>query len=129
MDATTLNTIVGICGLIVGILGTCGVIKIRSIKNKNMSVNNTNGDVQQANTIENHGFTGKEFNDALTIVLNGFGKQRFNMVTHIDDVEKLIISNPKYSIPLVWVGTSKEYNELKERNEIISNAVYMVTDK
>ena len=130
MDPTSLNTIVGIVGIVVGIIGiVTGSIGIYSLKTVNkmknkMTAKNTNGNVQQAGIINN----GARFQD-IEYVADKNSSEKIRKLTKVADIEKLVNEDSRYIIPLLWRGTEKEYEELIKENKIVDNAQYALYEE
>ena len=130
MDPTSLNTLVGIIGIIVGIIGivtgSIGIYSLKTVKKmKNkMSAKNTNGNVQQAGVINN----GASYQD-MEYMADKKSSEVVRKFTKVSEIEKLVEEDPRYIIPLLWRGTEKEYEELIKENKIIDNAQYALYEE
>ena len=131
MDPTSLNTIVGIVGIVVGIIGVVtGSIGIYSLKTVNkmknkMTAKKTNGNVQQAGIINNNGASYQD----IEYVADKNSSEKIRKLTKVADIEKLVNEDPRYVIPLLWRGTEKEYEELLKQNKIVDNAQYALYEE
>ena len=124
MDATTLNTIVGVIGIIVGIIGAIvGVIGWKSLE----TVKNINKiKVGKQSTVNQAIYNGMTYTDVKQLVTDEI-KPFSSVINNIDDLQKILEKNNGYRIPVMWFGTQEEYNKLLANREIIDDVVYMIT--
>lgn len=119
------DNIVGSLGLIVAIIGVIvGGIGCKNIFNANKKVknmNSTSGNNQQADFIINSGI---DSSSAGYIAEEKYKEQLVRTTKTINVLE--LITDNHYSIPITWSGTQKEYDDLKENNQIYNNIVYYV---
>lgn len=126
MDPTSLNTLVGVVGIVVGIIGivtrSIGVYSLKMVKKMRykMIAKKTDGNVQQAGVIYN----GPSYKD-IEHVADEKTKQKIKTLTKMSDIDKLVQENPQYLIPVVWTGSEEEFNELQREKKIVNNAIYI----
>ena len=124
MDATTLNTIVGIVGIIVGVIGiVVGVIGWKSLETVK-NINNIKTGKQS--TVNQAIYNGMTYTDVKQIVTDEI-KPFSSAIRNIDELQNILEKNNGYRIPVMWYGTQEEYDNLSANKEILKDVVYMIT--
>jgi len=51
-----------------------------------------------------------------------------NSLNNLEDVQKILEENSRYSIPVIWSGSQAEYDLMVKDNKTNSSVIYMTTD-
>lgn len=130
MDATSVNTIVGIIGSIVGVIGiVVGIIGLRCI-NAAQEIRNTvktgkGSTVTQ--TIQN-GASISEVIEAVSNVTDQKMMPYMNSLNNLEDVQNILVENSGYSIPVIWSGSHVDYDLMVKENKTHPSVIYMIND-
>lgn len=125
MDATTLNTMVGIIGIIVGIIGiVTGIIGGVSLyKANNISVINASKDSHVKSVVYN-GMTYSEVQSAIDNKMLQYAP----VINSLESLESILKKNEQYSVPIMWRGTQAEFNSIQAEGRVDNGVFYIVME-
>ena len=130
MDATMLNTVVGIIGSFVGVIGI--IVGLVGLKSLAVAQSIKNGSIKgNGNTVHQEINNGPSMEDVLkstNIVFDSKMGPYTTALNSLEDVQHILAQNQKYSIPVIWVGSQKEYDDLAKEQKNNPNVVYFVND-
>lgn len=125
MDAITINTIVGITGIIVAIIGiVVGIIGGISLHKASFKAKIKASDNSNVNYVNYNGMTYPD----VVVAVNEHMKQYSTTMGSIKELEEVLNQNKQYAIPLVWVGTQDEYDQINSEHKIYNGVMYLVVE-
>ena len=128
VNVTEINTIVGIVGAVVGLVGiVVGIIGWKSLK-KSIEIKN-NVKVQKGGVLKQTVQNGASLPDVVKTVAQYTDYRLEPVKVAINTLEKaqnILNKNPRYSIPILWVGNQEEYEQMKKNGEIDDSVEYLI---
>lgn len=126
MDATFINTFVGIISIIVGLIGIfVGIIGWNSLQTVK-SINKIK--VGKQSTVMQEIHNGISYSDVINIVDSKMDTYA-NSIRSIDELQVILEENEKYTIPVICSLSEAEYERMKQDGMINSKVMYLISDK